>query len=208
MAGGSSQSPRLAWTSGDIDVLNHSLARNWWLIALRDALAIAFALLAVAMPVSTLISLILVFAAYMPVDGIFAIVASLRAARHSKRWGTLFLGGIVAIITGVLAAAWPGITALAFVVLMAAWSILSGSALLVAAIHLKLDHGGWWLTLGGLASIAFGILLAVAPLAGAVVLRWWIGIYAFVFGIAMLVLAVTLREHRNDRPPLATVQPA
>lgn len=208
MAGGSPQPSRVGWTAVDVDVMNHSLARNWWLIAVRGVLAIVFGILALAMPVSTLISLILVFAAYMLVDGIFAIAASLRAARHSKRWGPLLLGGIVNILTGALAAAWPGITALAFVVLTAAWSIISGSAMLVAAVRLKRDHGRWWLALGGLASIAFGILLVMAPLVGAVVLTWWIGIYAFVFGIAMLVLAFRLREHRNDRPTPAMAQPA
>ncbi|MGG3810108.1 HdeD family acid-resistance protein [Methylorubrum rhodesianum] len=208
MAGGSSQPSRVGWTPVDIDVLNHSLAQNWWVIALRGVLAIAFAILALAMPVSTLLSLILVFAAYMLVDGIFAIVAALRAARHRKRWGALLFGGIVNILTGVLAAAWPGITALVFVVMTAAWSIISGSAMLVAAVRLKRDHGRWWLALGGLASIAFGIILALAPLAGAVVLTWWIGIYAFVFGITMLVLAFRLREHRNDLPTAEMAQPA
>ena len=208
MAGGSPQPSRVGWTSVDTDALNHSLAQNWWVMALRGVLAIVFGIMALAMPVSTLISLILVFAAYMLVDGIFAIVASLRAARHSKRWGALFFGGIVNIITGVLAAAWPGITALVFVVMTAAWSIISGSAMLVAAVRLKRDHGRWWLALGGLASIAFGIILVLAPLAGAVVLTWWIGIYAFVFGIAMLVLAFRLREHRNDRPTPKMAQPA
>ena len=208
MAGGSPQPSRVGWTSVDTDALNHSLAQNWWVMALRGVLAIVFGIMALAMPVSTLISLILVFAAYMLVDGIFAIVASLRAARHSKRWGALFFGGIVNIITGVLAAAWPGITALVFVVMTAAWSIISGSVMLVAAVRLKRDHGRWWLALGGLASIAFGIILVLAPLAGAVVLTWWIGIYAFVFGIAMLVLALRLREHRNDRPTPEIAQPA
>ena len=208
MAGGSPQPSRVGWTSVDTDALNHSLAQNWWVMALRGVLAIVFGIMALAMPVSTLISLILVFAAYMLVDGIFAIVASLRAARHSKRWGALFFGGIVNIITGVLAAAWPGITALVFVVMTAAWSIISGSVMLVAAVRLKRDHGRWWLALGGLASIAFGIILVLAPLAGAVVLTWWIGIYAFVFGIAMLVLAFRLREHRNDRPTPKMAQPA
>jgi uncharacterized membrane protein HdeD (DUF308 family) len=208
MAGGSPQPSRVGWTSVDTDALNHSLAQNWWVMALRGVLAIVFGIMALAMPVSTLISLILVFAAYMLVDGIFAIVASLRAARHSKRWGALFFGGIVNIITGVLAAAWPGITALVFVVMTAAWSIISGSVMLVAAVRLKRDHGRWWLALGGLASIAFGIILVLAPLAGAVVLTWWIGIYAFVFGIAMLVLAFRLREHRNDRPTPEMAQPA
>lgn len=208
MAGGSPQPSRAGWTSVDTDVMNHSLARNWWLIAVRGVLAIGFGILALAMPVSTLISLILVFAAYMLVDGIFAIVAALRAARHRKRWGALLIGGIVNLITGVLAAAWPGITALAFVVLTAAWSIMSGSAMLVAAVRLKRDHGRWWLALGGLVSIAFGILLVMAPFVGAVVLTWWIGIYAIVFGVAMLVLAFKLRQHRNDRPTSAMAQPA
>ncbi|WP_343219869.1 HdeD family acid-resistance protein [Methylorubrum populi] len=188
--------------------MNHSLAQNWWVVALRGVLAIVFAILALAMPVSTLISLILFFAAYMLVDGVFAIVASLRAARHRRRWGALFFGGVINIITGVLAAAWPGITALVFVAITAAWSIISGCAMLTAAVRLKRDHGRWWLALGGLASITFGIILVLAPLAGAVVLTWWIGIYAFVLGIAMLVLAFRLREHRNDRPSPAMTQPA
>ncbi|MCJ2049163.1 HdeD family acid-resistance protein [Methylobacterium sp. J-070] len=188
--------------------MNHSLAQNWWVIALRGVIAIGFSILALATPVSTLISLILIFAAYMLVDGLFAIVASLRAARHSKRWGALFFGGLVNIVTGVLAAAWPGITALVFVVMTAVWSIVSGGAMLMAAIHLKRDHGRWWLALGGLSSIAFGIILVLAPFAGAVVLTWWIGIYAFVFGVAMLALAFRLREHRNDRPTPGMAQPA
>ena len=208
MAGASSQPSGRGWTSGEIDALNHSLAQNWWVMAIRGALAIVFAILALAMPVSTLIALILYFAAYMLVDGMFAIVASLRAARHRKRWGALFLGGVLNIITGVLAAAWPDITALVFVVITAAWSIVSGCTMLAAAVRLKRDHGRWWLALGGVTSIAFGIILVLAPLAGAVVLTWWIGIYAFVLGIAMLVLAFRLREHRNDRPSPAMAQPA
>jgi hypothetical protein len=35
-------------------------------------------------------------------------------------------------------------------------------------------------------------------LIGAVVLTWWIGAYALVFAIALLVLALRLREHRHD----------
>lgn len=208
MAGGSSHPARVGWIPADTDVMSHSLAQNWWVIALRGMLAIMFGITALAMPVSTLISLILILAAYMLVDGIFAIVASLRAAQHSRRWGALFFGGLINIFTGVLAAAWPGITALVFVVLTAVWSITSGSAMLVGAIQLKRNHGRWWLALGGLSSIAFGIILVLAPFAGAVVLTWWIGIYALVFGISMLVLAFRLREHRNDRPIPGMAQPA
>lgn len=47
--------------------------------------------------------------------------------------------------------------------------------------------------MAGLASIIYGITLVIAPAIGALVLTWWIGAYAFVFGIAMLVFAFELR---------------
>lgn len=60
------------------------------------------------------------------------------------------------------------------------------------------DHGRWWLALAGIVSIVFGILLAIAPVIGAVVLTWWLGAYALAFGIALLVLAFRLRAHKGD----------
>jgi uncharacterized membrane protein HdeD (DUF308 family) len=69
-----------------------------------------------------------------------------------------------------------------------------------ASFHLNVDHGRWWLALGGIASVVFGVLLVIAPLIGAIVLTWWIGAYALVFGIAMLALAFKLRAHREDHP--------
>ncbi len=57
---------------------------------------------------------------------------------------------------------------------------------------------GIWLALGGLASIIFGVLLVIAPIIGAVVLVWWIGIYALIFGVVLLVLAFRLRARQQE----------
>src|SRR5258706_529612 len=73
---------------------------------------------------------------------------------------------------------WPGITVLAFVLLVAAWALVSGGLMLAAAFGLRLDHGRWWLALGGVVSIIYGVLLVIAPLIGALVLTWWMGAYA------------------------------
>jgi uncharacterized membrane protein HdeD (DUF308 family) len=173
------------------------LARNWWAIAIRGALGILFGLVALLLPGATMLSLVLLFAAYMLVDGVFAIVAAVRAARHSERWGLLTLEGVVNIATGVIAYLWPGLTLLAFVLLVAAWAIISGALMLGAAFRLDSEHGRWWLALGGIASLIYGILLVAAPMIGAIVLTWWIGAYALVFGVSLLVLAFRLRNWQS-----------
>jgi uncharacterized membrane protein HdeD (DUF308 family) len=65
--------------------------------------------------------------------------------------------------------------------------------LLGAAFRLNIAHGRWWLAFGGLVSILYGALLVVAPLTGALVLTWWLGAYAIVFGVTLIVVAFKLK---------------
>jgi hypothetical protein len=69
----------------------------------------------------------------------------------------------------------------------------------------NLDYGRWWLALGGIASIIFGILLIIEPLIGAVVLTLWIGAYAVVFGVLLLVLGFQLNSKREALHVRATL---
>jgi uncharacterized membrane protein HdeD (DUF308 family) len=70
-----------------------------------------------------------------------------------------------------------------------------------ASGRLPSQHRAWsrWLALGGAASVIYGALLIVAPLIGALVLTWWFGAYALVFGIALLILAFRLRAKHYSR---------
>jgi uncharacterized membrane protein HdeD (DUF308 family) len=119
----------------------------------------------------------------------------------------LTLEGIVNIATGIIAFLWPGIALLAFVLLVAAWALVSGALMIGAAFRLSTAHGRWWLLLGGVASVLYGLLLVIAPLIGALVLTWWLGAYALVFGVALLVLAFKLRARRTNRLENATTVP-
>lgn len=189
--------------------MNAVLARNWWIVLLRGIAAILFGLVTLYWPGITMLSLVTLFAAYMLVDGAFAIASAIRAARRRERWIFLVLNGIVNIAAGVVALLWPGITVLAFVMIIAASSILSGAFMIVSAFRLNTDHGRIWLLLGGLVSLAFGVLLVLAPLAGALVLTWWIGAYALFFGCFLVILSVRLRAKNNEpHETQGTPQPA
>jgi uncharacterized membrane protein HdeD (DUF308 family) len=95
---------------------------------------------------------------------------------------------------------WPAAAVIAFVLLVAAWALLSGGLMLGAAFRLKPDYGRGWLIFGGIVSIIYSVLLIVAPVIGALMLTWWLGAYALVFGAALLVLGFKLRARRHDRP--------
>jgi uncharacterized membrane protein HdeD (DUF308 family) len=190
---------------GVSEAMSALLAQNWWAIALRGVFALLFGIAAVLLPGLTLASLVLLYAAYMLVDGVLAIVAGLRAARRHERWGWLVVEGIADLIAGSIAFAWPLITVLAFVFLMAAWAIVSGVLLLSATFSLQATHGKWLMGFGAVVSVVWGVLLIVQPFIGALALTWWMGAYALFFGGALLALAFRLRRRQHGHPPAGIV---
>jgi uncharacterized membrane protein HdeD (DUF308 family) len=176
------------------------LARNWWAFVARGVFAVLFGLIALFIPGVTMLSLVLVFAAYAIADGIMAIVAAVNAAKQGERWGAFVVEGLVGIIAGIAAALWPAITVVVFVAVVAAWALITGSLMFAAAMNVDGAHGRGWLILGAIASIVYGVMLVIAPAIGALVLTWWIGAYALVFGIAMLVFAFRLRARFKAGP--------
>jgi len=178
----------------DFDIsFSSTLAHNWKIVAARGVFGLIIGFIAFMFPGPTLLSLVTLFSIYLILDGVLAIVAAMRAARANQRWGYLTFEGIAGIAAGVIAIALPGLTVLVFVGLLAAWAIVSGALELRAAYNLEKEHGRWWLALGGLVSIVFGIVLIAAPVFGALVVSWWLGAYATFFGASLLALAFKLR---------------
>ncbi len=184
-----------------MDAMSGLLARNWWAVALRGVFTLLFGLAAFLLPLTTIASLVLLFAIYMLVDGVFTIIAGVRAAAHHERWGLLLLEGIVDLVAGVAAFLLPGLTVLVAVTLLGIWSVVTGALMLAAAFRLHGGHGRWLLALSGLVSVLWGMLLWASPVAGTLVLTWWLGGYALAFGVLMLVLAFRLRGRRGDAVP-------
>ena len=175
------------------------LAQNRWAVALRGAVAILFGVLAIALPGVTLGVLILLWGVYAIADGIFAIVSGVRAARRNERWGVLIVEGIFDIIAGVIAVFMPAAAAFAFAYLFAIWAVITGIIEVAAAVRLRREmEGEWLLGLTGVLSILLGLYVAVFPGLGLLGLVWTVGIYAIVFGIAMIVLSLRLRRHGID----------
>jgi uncharacterized membrane protein HdeD (DUF308 family) len=184
-------------TGGDVTVVE-TFRLNWWLVALRGLVAVLFGVLALVWPGVTLITLVWLFGAFALVNGILSLVLAAKAPKGYPRIGSLILGGLLGILAGLLTFVMPGITALGLLILIALWAIVTGIMELVTAIRLrKIIANEWLLVLAGILSVAFGVLLILMPGAGALALIWWIGIWALVFGILLMVLAFRMRHWKG-----------
>jgi len=171
------------------------LAKVWWALALRGVAGILFGILAFVMPALTLAVLVLLFGAYALVDGIFNVVASLSGRSGARPWWALLLAGLVCIGAGLLTLFMPGLTALALAYLIGVWAIIIGVLEIISAVRLrKVITNEWWLGLSGVLAIVFGVLLTLAPGPGALAMVIWIGAYAFVYGVFLVLLGLRLRR--------------
>jgi uncharacterized membrane protein HdeD (DUF308 family) len=169
--------------------------QNWWMLALRGVLAIIFGLIALFAPGIALLAFITVFAVYAIIDGIVAVVVAIRERTSSKGWWWVLIEGILSIVAGILAFAYPGVTAFVLLYIVAAWAILTGIMEIVTAVSLReFLSREWALILAGALSIVFGIILFVRPGIGLLSILWLVGVYSLIFGVLFLVRAFQLRS--------------
>jgi uncharacterized membrane protein HdeD (DUF308 family) len=177
-------------------------AKNWWALALRGVFGILFGILAFLIPGITLLTLVILFAAYMLADGVLAMIAGFRAARRHERSWPMFLEGIADLIAGGIAATLPGVAAFALVYLFGFWAIVSGVLLTAAGLRRRDGRREALLVLNGVVSGIWGVLviawLIFQPAISMLAVVWWVGLYSLTFGVIMLVAAFKLRRRRED----------
>src|SRR5213078_5298445 len=178
-----------------------TLKRHWWIPVLRGVAAIIFGVIAFTHPVMAAATLVLVFGAWVLIDGIFRIVGAIGHRDSDPDWGFNLIIGILGVIVGLLTFHAPAITALALVIYIAAWALMIGATEIALAIKLRREmKGEWLLILMGLASIIFAALLLWNPGPGALALLWLIGSYAIVLGILAIFFGFRLRSLRTALP--------
>ena len=170
-----------------------TLSGNWVGLAVRGVAAVLFGLAALIWPGLTLAVLIILYGAYAVVDGVFAIVAGLRAGSGTGKW--LFVAeGALSILAGLIAVFWPGVSAVFLLYIIAFWAIFGGLLRIVGAVLLRREiENEWTMALGGVLWVLLGIVLFVLPGAGLLSLSWLIGIFALGAGITLIVLAFRVR---------------
>jgi uncharacterized membrane protein HdeD (DUF308 family) len=178
------------------------LTRNWWAVGIRGVAALLFGVLAIALPGVTLLTLVILLSAYFIIDGVFAIIAGVRAARQGERWWPFVLEGIANIAVGVVIFLLPQISVLALMYLLAIWAIFTGVVMAFGGGTFTTGAPRWLLIVGGALSVLLGVMMIGQPSLGLLALAWWVGSYGIMFGVVLLSLAIWLRNNQGQQPTM------
>jgi uncharacterized membrane protein HdeD (DUF308 family) len=174
-----------------------TFAANWRALALRGLVALLFGLVVLFWPGLVLTVLGLLFGIYTAVDGVITFVPALRSQERGARRTLPLAEGAVGIIAGLVAILWPGLTTSGLVYVIAGWALLTGVLKIITAILLRVEvENGWLLAGSGALSALFGVLLIVLAGSDVPFLAPFIGVFAVVVGLALIVFAFRLRERR------------
>ena len=163
-------------------------------LIVRGVLALIVGIVAIAWPGVTVLALVILFAIYAFMDAGIEGAWAFSSRTAGPVVGHLLLA-LVSLAAGVVALVWPGPTALVLVIVVAAWAFVGGFFELFAAFQSGETAGTRAMfILGGLVSIAFGIVLGARPDIGAYTLALLFGLYSLVFGVSEIVMGIQARS--------------
>ena len=113
----------------------------------------------------------------------------------ADNWWVLLLRGIAAVIFGLLALFWPGLTVYLLLIVFGAYAIFDGVLSIILAFQRKSEDDGWWSWgLDGVLSIIIGLMALFWPEATALAFVIWMAVWAIVAGVFRIIAAFRLRK--------------
>jgi uncharacterized membrane protein HdeD (DUF308 family) len=111
----------------------------------------------------------------------------------ARQWWVIALRGLAAVLFGVLAFVWPGMTLAVLVLLFGAYALVDGILAIVVAVRGGTDHR-LFMGLEGVVGVLAGLATFVFPGLTALVLLYIIAFWAVLTGVLEVVAAVRLRQ--------------
>lgn len=112
----------------------------------------------------------------------------------ADNWWVPLLRGIAAILFGLMALIWPGLTVYALLIVFGAYAIFDGIMSIIIGFQRKSGDDRWWSwALDGFLSIVIGLMALFWPEATALAFVIWMAAWAVVAGIFRIIAAIRLR---------------
>jgi uncharacterized membrane protein HdeD (DUF308 family) len=116
-------------------------------------------------------------------------------AELGRTWWVFLIRGIAAILFGIGAFLWPGLTIAVLILMFGAYALVDGIFAIIGGISARKEMERWWMMiLVGVAGVITGVLTFMWPNITALVLLYFIAAWAIVTGIFQIAAAIRLRK--------------
>lgn len=176
-------------------IISSMYQRTWWSLLIRGIAAIVIGILAMVWPGEVLRALVTFLGLFVLIIGIVATAGALRHRGESAKWLLVLIPGLVGVVIGIIAIAWPAGTIVVVSYLIAIWALFHGITEIYNAMKLRKDIQGEWMPLLlGTVSVIFGILLLARPLRAGAAAVWFVGVFLLVMGMLWVMMAMRARR--------------
>jgi uncharacterized membrane protein HdeD (DUF308 family) len=189
------RTPTAAFTSRGI--ASTEVHRVWWLYLVTGIAWVFYGLFVLSLRPGSVASLAW-FAGFAFIFGGFS---QFIIAQRVDSWRWLFyVGGVIAILAGILAFAWPGKTLVVLAVFIA-WYLVIGGIFSVISAFVGPKRDWWWMgIIVGLLQFVLGVWAIGSPGRELLLMVNLIGIYMIFFGVSEIFAAFSVRSGRDARP--------
>jgi uncharacterized membrane protein HdeD (DUF308 family) len=173
-----------------------SVVKNWWISLLLGILYIIAGVWVFQTPLTSYVSLSIVFSVFIFVSGISQIAFSISNRDEINNWGWYLAGGILDLIIGILLISHPLITMTILPFYVGFWLLLQGFMSIGLSFQFRaVDTPNWgWLLFLGIMTLLFAFLLLANPIFAGLSIVYMTA-FAFIFaGISRIFLAFGLKK--------------
>ena len=175
--------------------------QGWWVWAIRGIVAVFFGAIALMYPAPSLLLALLLFGAYLQLDGLAALALATSWGLRDRTVWPLAGIALIGLLGGMIIMIWPSFSTRGLVLLLGVCCLVRGVLEIVQAVRFRAYfRPEWLLSMAGLLSIGFGGLLLARPDLPPATMAWTFA--AFVLGSGTFHIVNALRWRQLDADAL------
>lgn len=167
---------------------------NWSVFMVNGVIAILFGLLALLVPVETIVTLTIYFGILLLLGGLIMFYVSYQNMRAKKTYLLLMSEAILAFLIGAIIIFYPKGSLQVFLIMVGIWATIVGLLQIIIAVQMKGKTSNHSLfTVNGIVTLVFGLLLFFNPMGSIKALFFIIGLLALAAGLLLVFLAFKIK---------------
>jgi uncharacterized membrane protein HdeD (DUF308 family) len=174
--------------------------KNWWMLLVLGILFVAFSVWIFLTPLTSYISLAIVFSIFVFADGIVGLIFTISNWKSLEGRGWQLANSILLLIIGFILLVYPGLSLATLPFIVGFWLMMRGVFVISSAVELR-KYGGsnWgWILVSGIFLLLFSVLVILNPLFGAVYVVVFTACSFLMMGIAQIALSLMLRKMKGN----------